>query len=61
MQAVFFETDPAPATETLTGRGRLLLVQTFGSLRLPGSVGQRVRIKERQRGVRRGNEGVRAW
>lgn len=49
--ALLFEVDPQPAQEVLTALGGIpLVVQAFRSLRVPGSVKQHVRVKERQRG-----------
>jgi hypothetical protein len=46
-----FEIDPTPLPETLTAFGGVpLVVQTFRSLGLPGSVQREVQIKVRQRG-----------
>ena len=46
-----FAIDPTPLSETLTAFGGVpLVVQTFRSLGLPGSVQREVHIKARQRG-----------
>ena len=48
---LLFELDPAPLQETLTALGGIpLVVQAFRSLGLPGSVGEHVRVKQRERG-----------
>ena len=48
---LLFEVDPEPLPEMLTALGGIpLVVQAFRSLGLPGSVRERVRVKERQRG-----------
>ena len=48
---LLFEVDPEPLPETLTALGGMpLVVQTFRSLGLPESVGQQVRVKQRERG-----------
>ena len=49
--ALPFAIDPTPLAETLTAFGGVpLVVQTFRSLGLPGSVQREVHIKARQRG-----------
>jgi hypothetical protein len=49
---LLFEIDPEPLEEVLTGLGGIpLVVQAFRSLGLPEKVRQKVRIKERQRGL----------
>jgi len=46
-----FEIDPEPAKEAMTSWGGVpLLVRAFRSLGLPASVGQHMRIKQRERG-----------
>jgi hypothetical protein len=48
---LLFEVDPEPLPEMLTALGGIpLVVQAFRSLGLPQSVGERVKVKERQRG-----------
>ena len=48
---LLFEVDPQPLEETLTALGGIpLVVQAFRSLRLPESVREHVRVKERERG-----------
>ena len=48
---LLFEIDPEPLEETLTALGGMpLVIQAFRSLRLPESVREQVRVKERKRG-----------
>jgi hypothetical protein len=48
---LLFKVDPQPLEEALTALGGIpLVVQAFRSLRLPESVGEHVRIKQRERG-----------
>jgi hypothetical protein len=48
---LLFEIDPQPVEETLTApAGIPLVVQAFRSLRLPKSVREQLRVKERERG-----------
>src|SRR5262245_41809305 len=50
-QPLPFQWDREPATEVLTAFGGLpIVVQTFRSMRLPETIREHVRIKERQRG-----------
>ena len=50
-QPLPFQWDPEPAREVLTAFGGLpTVVQTFRSMRLPQTIREHVRIKERQRG-----------
>ena len=50
-QPLPFQWDPEPAAEVLTGFGGLpTVVQAFRSMRLPQTIREHVRIKERQRG-----------
>jgi len=50
-QPLPFQLEPEPAPEVLTGYGGIpMVVQTLRSMRMPQSIQQHVRIKERQRG-----------